>query len=165
MQGEASPVAPSAMTPGASSPRGIRRYAWDLSRGRSYSSFPSGFFFTATMLGSVSRLCGFRSPRRAFAMIRRAAAGDGNHSVHARPFSMHRCNKSSKGAIGDEKDVGVGGVRRRDSLLSGFGHGLCWDRGVKHLRGQASSANLPAPFLLPMAPVLLGWRLRTPTHR
>jgi hypothetical protein len=54
-----------------------------------------------------------------------AAAGAGNYSVHGRPFSMDRRNKSAKGAIGDEKDVGVGGVRRRDSLLAGFGHSLC----------------------------------------
>ena len=54
-----------------------------------------------------------------------AAAGAGNHSVHARPFSVHRCKKSAKGALGDEKDVGVGGVRRRDSLLVDFGHSLC----------------------------------------
>ena len=75
-------------------------------------------------------------------MIRRAAAGAGKHSVHARPFSMHRCNKSAKGALGDEKDVGVGGVRRRDSLLAGFGHSLCWDRRMKHFRGLGPSASV-----------------------
>jgi len=67
-------------------------------------------------------------------MIRRAAAGAGKHSVHARPFSIYWCNKSAKGAIGDEKDVGDGGIRCRGSLLAGFGDSLQWGRWMRPLR-------------------------------